>query len=75
MISIPESGDPEIYTYADFVLEDFIELKSNDVIEVCMQYPLLDMDMAEKQCFVRMLDELLDRKPHKIGLFITFVTM
>lgn len=53
MISIPESGDPEIYTYADFVLEDFIELKSNDVIEVCMQYPLLGMDMAEKQCFVR----------------------
>lgn len=53
LISIPKSGDPEIYTCADFVSEDFVELKSNDVIEVCMQYPLLGMDMAEKQCFVR----------------------
>ena len=53
MIPIPESGDPEVYAYVDFVSEEFVELKSNDVIEVCMQYPLLDMEMAEKQCFVR----------------------
>ena len=31
----------------------FIEIKSNEVFKVEMQYPLLNMDNAEERCFVR----------------------
>lgn len=62
MRPIPEIREPENYTNVGFISESFIELKSNEVIDVCMQYPLLGMDNAEDQCFVRreVYEKLLD---------------
>ena len=53
MRPIPEIGEPERYTSVCFLPESFIELKSNEAFDVCMQYPLLGFDNAESQCFVR----------------------
>lgn len=51
--AIPEIADPQVYSLADFKESPFVEVKSNDSFEVCMQYPLLGMKNAESQCFVR----------------------
>lgn len=53
MRPIPKVNEPERYTSVSFISESFIEIKSNGVIDVCMQYPLLGLDNAENQCFVR----------------------
>ena len=50
---IPEIREPERYIEVCFTEDKFVELTSNDGMEVEMQYPILGMDFAEKQCFVR----------------------
>jgi D-alanyl-D-alanine dipeptidase len=50
---IPVIEDPERYENHAFIDSKFIELKSNDIFEINMQYPILRMENAEEQCFVR----------------------
>lgn len=53
MRPIPVIGDPERYIDSAFVDSAFIELKSCDLWDVKMLYPILHMDHAEEKCFVR----------------------
>ena len=53
MRPIPTIGDPERYIDSAFVDSAFIELKSCDLWDVKMLYPILHMDHAEEKCFVR----------------------
>lgn len=53
MRPIPTIEDPERYTDSAFVDSAFIELKSCDLWDVKMLYPILHMDHAEEKCFVR----------------------
>ena len=53
MRPIPTIGDPERYIDSAFVDSAFIELKSCDLWDVKMLYPILHMDHAEENCFVR----------------------
>ena len=53
MRTIPTIGDPERYIDSAFVDSAFIELKSCDLWDVKMLYPILHMDHAEENCFVR----------------------
>ena len=53
MRPIPVIGDPERYIDSAFVDSAFIELKSFDLWDVKMLYPILHMDHAEEKCFVR----------------------
>mgnify|MGYP001520583258 CR=1 FL=1 len=53
MRPIPVIGDPERYIDSAFVESAFIELKSCDLWDVKMLYPILHMDHAEEKCFVR----------------------
>ena len=53
MRPIPTIEDPERYIDSAFVDSAFIELKSCDLWDVKMLYPLLNMDHAEEKCFVR----------------------
>lgn len=53
MRPIPTIEDPERYIDSAFVDSAFIELKSCDLWDVKMLYPILNMDHAEENCFVR----------------------
>ena len=53
MRPIPTIEDPERYIDSAFVDSAFIELKSCDLWDVKMLYPILHMDHAEEKCFVR----------------------
>lgn len=53
MRPIPTIEDPERYIDSAFVDSVFIELKSCDLWDVKMLYPILHMDHAEENCFVR----------------------
>ncbi len=53
MRSIPKVADPERYTESAFTDSAFMELKSCDLWDVKMLYPVLGMEHAERQCFVR----------------------
>ena len=53
MRPIPTIEDPERYIDSAFVDSAFIELKSCDLWDVKMLYPILHMDHAEEDCFVR----------------------
>ena len=53
MNPIPEISDPERYTESLFKDSGFIKLETDDIFDICMQYPLLGMDNAEDDCFVR----------------------
>ena len=53
MRPIPTIEDPERYIDSAFVDSAFIELKSCDLWDVKMLYPILHMDHAEENCFVR----------------------
>lgn len=46
-------ADPQIYTEHNFLKSEFIELTDNDLWDIKMQYPILNIKNAEKQCFVR----------------------
>lgn len=53
MKAIPEMEEPQKYTKTDFCNSEFVEIKSNNLFMVSMQYPLLGMKNAEKRCLVR----------------------
>ena len=53
MESIPNVVAPERYENRRFIDSKFIEITSNKYFDVQMQYPLLGIDHAENQCFVR----------------------
>ncbi|MDE6712325.1 MAG: M15 family metallopeptidase [Lachnospiraceae bacterium] len=53
MRSIPELSEPELYGDRDFGDFKFVEILSNDIITVDMQYPKMGMRYAEQHCFVR----------------------
>lgn len=53
MRQIPEVMDPERYGEYQFINSDFIEVKSNDLLEISMQYPMMNMQNAEEKCYVR----------------------
>ena len=53
MNPIPEIHDPERYTESSFAYSEFVKLENDDCFDICMQYPILGMDNAECDCFVR----------------------
>ena len=53
MRPIPRIDDPERYAESQFTGSAFIELKSNEYWDIKMLYPILEMEHAEAQCFVR----------------------
>lgn len=53
MTAIPDISVPEIYTESAFLNSKFIEIKTDEMFDVKMQYPLMGMKHAENQCFVR----------------------
>jgi D-alanyl-D-alanine dipeptidase len=53
MNPIPEVIDPDIYAERDFIDSGFIKIESNELIDVCMQYPILGMENAENDSYVR----------------------
>ena len=53
VFKIPHVEDPVRYEARDFCDSDFVEIISNDKMEVCMQYPVLGMKNAEPQCLMR----------------------
>ncbi len=62
MNKIPDVQDPSRYTEAAFTDSGFVELVTNDVLDVKMMYPLLGMRCAEQRCFLRQeaYDRLID---------------
>lgn len=58
MKSIPNIGEPQRYERSNFIDSKFVEIKSNEYFNVQMQYPMLGMKNAERQCLVR--EELFD---------------
>ena len=66
MRPIPVIGDPERYIDSAFVDSAFIELKSCDLWDVKMLYPILHMDHAEEKCFVR--KEMYERLVKAAGI-------
>lgn len=65
MEAIPDVNDPERYTEASFSDSPFVEITSNEMFEVSMQYPVLGMDYAEEHCLVRR--EVYDRLVEAVG--------
>lgn len=59
MNGIPDIADPERYESRNFLESGFVEIKTEEHFEVRMQYPLLGMKNAERQCYVR--EEVFDR--------------
>ena len=66
MRPIPTIEDPERYIDSAFVDSSFIELKSCDLWDVKMLYPILHMDHAEENCFVR--KEMYERLVKAAGI-------
>ena len=56
---IPERPDPVRFEKHNFISSRFKEIRSNDIFDVQMQYPLLGMEHAETKCLVR--EEVYDR--------------
>ena len=50
---IPCLEAPARWTEAEFILSDFVVVEPADKLTIQMQYPLLCMEHAEKQCLVR----------------------
>ena len=50
---IPDIKDPECFEKLEITNSKFIEIKTNDIFIIEMQYPLLKMDNGEERCFVR----------------------
>jgi len=51
--AIPCMDDPKRYEKIEFTDSSFLEIVTNEVIDVKMQYPLLQMRNAEERCFLR----------------------
>lgn len=58
MERIPNIVGPQKYENSNFIDSRFVEIKSNKYFDVQMQYPLLGMKNAERQCLVR--EEVFD---------------
>ena len=59
MKAIPVLSSPEPYPWCSFCDEEFVELKENEMFDICMQYPLMHMQEATNDCLVR--TELYER--------------
>ncbi len=57
--AIPAKKAPKEYAVADFTESDFVEIISDKMFDVQMQYPLLGMENAVECCLVR--EEVYDR--------------
>lgn len=60
MKGIPDISEPQNYENRDFMSDlsggadsGFIEIKENELIKTDMQYPVMGMHYAQKECFVR----------------------
>ena len=53
MNKIPKIQEPELYKETAFTDCPFVQIVSDECFEVEMQYPLLGLQNAEKDCFVR----------------------
>lgn len=51
--AIPKINVPEQYKACSFRNSTFVEIQSDDRFDIKMKYPMLGMENAEKQCFVR----------------------
>lgn len=65
---IPYAEEPLIYTEKSFEQEPFVKVTDNEYFDVCMQYPLLQMENAETECWMRlevkkMLEEAVSYLP------------
>ncbi len=50
---IPEMEDPSLFGESSFIDSEMIEITSNDMIEISMQYVKLGRKNAEPRCFMR----------------------
>ena len=53
MKPIPNIEEPQRYSESSFLDSKFVELTTNELFEIQMQYPLLKMENAEERCLVR----------------------
>ena len=53
MQKIPTIPEPGFFPDSNFKDSEFVKLESGGLFDICMQYPLLGMDNAEPDCFVR----------------------
>lgn len=51
--AIPVMHEPERYEICKFLDSEFMEITSDELFDVKMQYPLLHMKNAEEKCYVR----------------------
>ena len=60
--SIPSIDEPLCYFEKNFINSEFVEIVSNDYIDVQLQYPLMGMKNAEQSCLLRkeVYERLLD---------------
>lgn len=73
MDAIPKTKDPERYEARSFIKSGFVEIKPDIKFDVKMQYPLLGMQHAQKQCFVRQeVFELLQKAADKLPVGYRF---
>lgn len=59
MKAIPNRAEPVIYMETAFIDSNFVEVVSNDIFDVKMMYPILNMENAENKCYMR--KEVLDK--------------
>lgn len=53
MKRIPDMEEPRLYKEHAFCRDEFVEVRTNEIFDVQMQYPIMGMQNAENQCFVR----------------------
>lgn len=53
MTQIPKIGEPERYEKRTFIDSKFVEIVTDELFDVQMQYPLLKMENAEQRCLLR----------------------
>ena len=66
MKKIPSLSEPGVFAELNIRNSKFIEIKTNSLFEVRMQYPLLKMQNAEERCFVR--NEVYEKLIYAHGL-------
>lgn len=57
--AVPDNVDPGRYECTNFKESKFIELKSSELFDVQLQYPIKEMKYAEERCYVR--EEVFER--------------
>lgn len=53
MKAIPEIKEPSIYAEKAFIHSEFVQVVSNDMFDVKMIYPILGMENATNDCYMR----------------------